>query len=250
MSSALLSGIPFQVQGADQLVSKVVSTAITALFKRSERVEANIRVEPIAKLLQGSVDSFDFIGGGLLMHNGLRIEGMELFSQAVSIDFSEIFQGRVKLRKPTQSTMRVVLTETDLSESFNTPFVLKRLRSLQIDGNALDMRQISVKISNEGTLQVLGEARLGDLEEWRSIDFTARVELQDRRKIQFVDVVYVGDQPSVELSQALVDHVNSLLDLDQFALDGTRLRVDRVRVREHKAVFYGTAEIDRFPKRK
>lgn len=231
------------------MVSKVVSTAIAALFKRSDRVEANIRVEPIAKLLQGSVDSFDFIAGGLLMYNGLRIEGLELFSQAVSIDFSEIFQGRVKLRQPTQSTMRVVLTEQDLAESFNTPFVMKRLRLLELEGKALDMRQIDVQISNEGTVQVTGEARLGD-EEWMPVDFTAKVELQDRRKIQFVDAVYAGDEASVQLSQALVGHVNDLLDLDKFALDGTQLRVDRVRVREHKVVFYGTAEIERFPRRK
>lgn len=246
----MLSGIPFQAQGADQMVSKVVSTAIAALFKRSDRVEANIRVEPIAKLLQGSVDSFDFIAGGLLMYNGLRIEGLELFSQAVSIDFSEIFKGQVKLRQPTQSTMRVVLTETDLAESFNTPFVLKRLRLLEIEGKALDMRQIDVKISNEGMIQVTGQARLGETHEWKTIDFTARVELQERRKIQFVDAAYAGEPAAVELSRALVGHVNDLLDLDKFALEGTRLRVDRVRVREHKVVFYGTAEIDRFPKRK
>jgi hypothetical protein len=245
MTSSLLSGIPFPIQKGDRFVSKVVETAIAALFRRSEKLQAQIRAEPVSKLLQGSVDGFDLIGQGLLMYNGLRIEGLELFSQAVSIDFSEIFQGRVKLRQPTQSTMRVVLTEEDLSVSFNTPFVLGKLKLLHLDGNPLQLRTIQVGISNDATLRITAEACIA--QEWLPIDFTTRIEVQERRKIQFVDVTHRGSEAAVTLSQSLVNHVNGLLDLDKFALDGTLLRVDRVRVRDHKVVFYGIAQIDRFP---
>ena len=34
--------------------------------------------------------------------NGLRIEGMELYFQAVSIDFGSIFKGKVQLRQPVK----------------------------------------------------------------------------------------------------------------------------------------------------
>lgn len=245
MTSSLLSGIPFPIQKGDQLVSKVVEAAIAALFKRSEKLQAQIRVEPVSKLLQGSIDGFDLIGQGLLMYNGLRIEGLELFSQAVSIDFSEIFQGRVKLRQPTQATMRVVLTEEDLSVSFNTPFVLGKLKLLHLDGKPLELRAIQVTISNDGTLRITAESCID--QEWIPIDFTTRVDVQERRRIQFVEVTYRGSEAGIALSQSLVNHVNELLDLDKFALDGTVLRVDRVRVRDHKVVFYGIAQIDRFP---
>ncbi len=249
MTSILLSGIPFQAQGGDQLVSKVAGAAIAALFKRSEKVEANVRAEPVSKLLTGSLDGFDFIAKGLLMYNGLRIDGLELFSQAVSIDFSAIFQGRVSLRRPTQCTMRVALTEEDLSVSFNTPFVLSRLQLLKVEDKTLEMRSVSVDVG-DGSLTINSEARLGENSEWLALDFTTQVELIDRRKIQFVDVKYRGTEAAVSLSQVLVEHVNNLLDLSKFALDGTQLRVDRVRVREGKVVFYGTADIERFPKRK
>ncbi len=247
MTSILLSGIPFQAQSGDQLISKVAGAAIAALFKRSEKVEANVRAEPVSKLLTGSVDGFDFIGQGLLMYNGLRIDGLELYSQAVSIDFSETFQGRVKLRRPTQSTMRVVLTEEDLSVSFNTPFILSKLKLLQINDQPLEMRNVAVQVEQDA-LTITAEALLEG--RWLAIDFTTEVELVERHQIQFVNVTYRGDQDSVALSQSLVNHVNDLLDLDKFALDGTQLRVDRVRIRDKKVVFYGIADIERFPKRK
>ncbi|MDX2273538.1 MAG: DUF2993 domain-containing protein [Cyanobacteriota bacterium] len=248
--TSILSGLPFQAQSGDRLVSKVVGAAIAALFKQSETLNATVRADPVAKLLQGSIDGFELLASGLLMYNGLRLENLELYSQAVAIDFSEIFQGRVKLRQPTQATMRVVLTEQDLATSFNTPFVLGKLKLLQINGQPLSLRQVGVAISNDGSLHIQAEAQMDPAGEWIGIDFSTQVEVEDRHRIQFVQTTYQGDPASVALSQSLVEHVNSLLDLDKFALDGTRLRVDRIRIRDHKIVFYGSAQIDRFPTRK
>ncbi|MDJ0557678.1 MAG: DUF2993 domain-containing protein, partial [Microcystis sp. M53599_WE4] len=44
--------------------------------------------------------------------------------------------------------------------------------------------------------------------------------------------------------------VNNLMDLDKFALDGTQLRVDRLRLKDKQIIFYGIADIERFPQRK
>ena len=137
MVAALFSGTGFQGQSGDRLVSKVAGAAIAALFKSSEKAEANIRVEPVAKLLQGSIDGFDFIGKGMLMYNGLRIEVMELYLQALSIDFGAIFAGSVKLRQPTQANMRIVLRRSDLTTSFNTPFVVEKLQKLTYQDQSL-----------------------------------------------------------------------------------------------------------------
>ena len=250
MVQALFGSTSFQAQSGDRLVSKVVGTAIAALFKRSEKIEANVRAEPVAKLLQGSVDGFDFIGNGMLMYNGLRIAVMELYVQAVSIDFSAIFTGQVKLRQPTQASMRVVLTEEDLTDSFNTPFVVAKLQRLQYQGEPLKFTKTLMTITPEKALRIQSEILLGNSQEPVQVDFTTQVEVQDRQKIRFVDVQYSGNQEAINLSQALVNHVNDLLDLDKFALDGTQLRVDRLRIQNNSLIFYGSAQINQFPKGK
>ena len=242
MTAVVFGTLPFPNQGGDQIVSKAVSAAIAALFKRTGKVEAMVRAEPVAKLLQGSVDGFDFIGNGMLMYNGLRIEGMELYVQAVSIDFSAIFKGQVKLRQPTQATMRVVLTEEDLTTSFNTPFVVEKLQRLEYEGQALNFQKTEMLVNEDKTLTLRSQVKLGDM--------TAQVEVEERRKIQFTDVKYQGDDKAKSLGKALIDHVNNLLDLDKFALDGTQLKVDRIRIRNKELIFYGIAKIDRFPERK
>lgn len=250
MTAIVFSSLPFSGQNGDRIVSKAITTAIAALFKQTGKLEANLRVEPVAKLLQGSVDGFDFIGNGMLMYNGLRLEAMELYLQAISIDFSAIFSGKVKLRQPTQATMRIVLTEEDLTTSFNTPFIIEKLQKLEYEGKSLHFQHTQMTVNEDKSLTIKSQIKVGDTEEVTNIDIKADLDLQGRTKIQFTNPKYLGNNEGQILGKAILDHVNNLLDLDKFSIDGIRLRVDRARVKDKEFIFYGTAEIDHFPERK
>ncbi|MBT9311332.1 LmeA family phospholipid-binding protein [Leptothoe kymatousa] len=251
MTSFVLGNLPFPGQGGDQVVSKAVSSAIAALFKRTGKLEANVRAEPVAKLLQGSVDGFDFIGHSMLMYNGLRIKAMELFVQAVSIDFGAIFKGQVQIKQPTQASLRVVLTEEDLTTSFNTPFVVEKLQQMQFEGKSLYFSDTEMVLNDDKTIELTSQIRVGSTSASPNfISLTARVEVFNRTKLAFVDVTCGGTDQDIALGKAIVEHVNALLDLDSFALDGTQLRIDKVRMRNKELVFYGVAHINQFPTKK
>ncbi|WP_066116648.1 DUF2993 domain-containing protein [Geminocystis sp. NIES-3709] len=250
MTIIVFGSLPFSGQSGDQIVSKAITTAIAALFKKTGKLQANLRVEPVAKLLQGSVDGFDFIGNGMLMYNGLRLEAMELYLQAVSIDFSAIFSGKVKLRQPTQATLRIVLTEEDLTASFNTPFIVEKLQKLEYQGQSLHFQNTQITVNQDKSLGIKADITIGNNQDIVSINILANLEVEGRTKIQFINPQYQGDNDAQLLGKAIIDHVNNLLDLDKFVLDGTRLRVDRARIKDKEFVFYGTAEIDHFPERK
>ncbi|KKJ00432.1 LmeA family phospholipid-binding protein [Prochlorothrix hollandica] len=250
MISTVFGSLPFPNQGGDRVVSKVVTAAISALFKRSEQLEVNVRAEPVAKLLQGSVDGFDFIGKGLLMHSGLRVDAMELYVQAVAIDFGAIFTGKVKLKQPIQASMRVALSETDLTDSFNTPFLKEKLQKIRHQGQPLHFDATVFKINPDRSIRLTSNVRVGDSTAAIAVDITAQMEVENRKRINFVDVTCAGDPAGVELGEAVVQHLNGLLDLDQFALEGMQIRVDQLRLRHQQMMLYGVAHIDRFPDRK
>lgn len=250
MTSFVFGSLPFSNQGGDQIVSKAVSAAIAALFKRTGKLVATVRAEPVAKLLSGSIDGFDFIGNGMLMYNGLRIEAMELYVQAVAIDFSAIFKGQVKLKQPTQASLRVILSEEDLTTSFNTPFVVEKLQRLQYQGQSLHFQNTQMILNDDKSLRLKTLIGVGEAAEPLLIDMTAFLEVEERRKIQFTNVTYQGTPEAQDLGLAIIDHVNDLMDLDKFALDGTQLRIDRARIKNQQIVFYGIAQINQFPQRK
>ncbi|MEO1591490.1 MAG: DUF2993 domain-containing protein, partial [Cyanobacteria bacterium J06632_22] len=176
MTSLVLGNFPMTGPGGDQLVSKAVSAAIAALFKRTGKLEATVRAEPVSKLMQGSVDGFDFIGNDMLMYNGLRIQSMELYVQAVSLDFGAIFRGKVNLRQPTQASMRVVLTEDDLTTSFNTPFVVSKLQQLEIDGKEILFQNTEMTLNDDKSLRLKTQARAGTFAPFRDIDLAADLD--------------------------------------------------------------------------
>jgi hypothetical protein len=250
MSAIVFGSLPFPGQSGDQLVSKVVTAAIAALFKKTDAIKVNVRAEPVAKLLQGSVDGLDFIGNGMLMYNGLRLEAMELYLQAISIDFSAIFSGQIKLKQPTQATMRIVLTEEDLTTSFNTPFIVEKLQKLQYEGESLNFTKTQIIVNPDKSIKIESEITKGNSDHVFKMDIKTELEVEGRTKIKFTNAEFTGDEDSQALSKAILDHVNNLLNLENFKLDGTRLRVDRARVKDKEFVFYGTAEIDHFPKGK
>ena len=249
MTSIVFGNLPVPGQSGDRVVSKAVTAAISALFKQTEKLEAIVRAEPVAKLFQGSVDGFDFIGKGLLMYSGLRVESMEFYVQSVAIDFGAIFKGQVKLKQSTQANMRIVLTEADLNASFNTPFLIEKIQQLTFRGEPLNFDDVQLKVEEGGLLNLRSQVRVGQASEPQAVQFTARVEVQERRSIRFADVDYGNSPANLELSQALVNHLNNLLDLDKFALDGMQLRVDQLRLRNQKLTLYGIANITDFPRR-
>ncbi len=250
MVSAVFGSLPSRNQGGDQFVSKAASAAISALFKSTARLEATVRAEPVAKLLQGSVDGFDFTGRGLLMYSGLRVESMDFSVQAVSIDFGAIFKGQVQLKQPTQARMRIALTEDDLNASFNTPFLKEKLQQVKYQGQPLHFQKTQFTLNSDKSVRLQSEIRVGDASEAVEIDVTANLQVAERRKIQFVDVTYGNDASAQELSQTLIEHLNNLLDMDQFALEGMQLRVDSLRLQNKQLIFYGIAHVNQFPRRR
>ncbi len=236
-------------QGGDQLVSKVVKTALSALFKHTDSLEVKVKAEPVAKLLQGSVDGFDFLGQGLLMYSGLQVHRMTFYLQALSLDFGALFHGQVHLRQPTRASMRVVLTEDDLTTSLNTPFLKEKLQQLSYEGQSLRFEETRIQINDDQSLRMQSSVRLGQAGQAVDIDITARLQVEDRRKLKWVDVTYGGEPSSVALAQAFIEHVNQLLDLDKFALDGMQLRVDQLQCHHHQLTLRGVAHIEQFPRR-
>jgi len=230
-------------------VSKAVTVAIAALFKKAKNLNVNLRVEPVARLMQGSVDGFDFIGQELLMHSGLKVDTMELYLQALTIDFGALFRGRVQLQQPTQASMRIVLTEDDLTTSFNTSFLKRKLQQLSWNGQPVMFEKTRISINDDQSLRLQSWVRQGQAEQIIELDITAQVVVEDRKRLQFVDVSLGGDPQAVELGRMMVDHVNGLLDLDQFSLDGMQLRVDKLRLRNKQLTMYGVAHIEQFPQR-
>jgi hypothetical protein len=244
----------------EQMLNTVVGQSIRHLFTESESIDISVRCFPSSKLLQGSIDSFKMTGRKLLIRKEFWAEDMEFETDAVSLDFGSLMSGKIRLKQAANAIAQVTLTEAGLNRAFQAELVKQRLVNITepallnlSGGEPVDFSDIELKLLPENRLRIFAKASLpnGVI----PISLTASVAIERRRRILFEDAKFEPDlvpehQQAVSevLTQAFIEILNNMVDLDRFDLDGVTLRLNRLETQGDKLIFSGYAQITHFPK--
>lgn len=243
----------------ENLINTVASNTIRHLFTRSDSVEVSVKCNPSSKLLQGTIDSFKMSGSGLVIRKQFRTEAMSFETDAVAIDFGSAVQGKIALKQPTQAIAQVKLSQDDINKSFEADLVRKRLENLTPDalikisgGEPISFSDIEVQLLPENGVKLLAKAS------WNNtvvpVSLRCVLGIGKRRRVKFEGVQFEPqDIPaelqdtSKELTLALGEILNEMVDLDKFNLDGVKLRLNRLQTQGQMLLFSGYAQIERVP---
>jgi hypothetical protein len=245
----------------ERMLNTVASQTIRHLFTESESVEVSVRCYPSSKLLQGSIDSFKMNGRGLVIRKEFAAEEISIETDAVVIDFGSVLSGKLRLKQPTQAIAQVILSETGINQSFKAELVRKRLENLTqpaltaiSGGKPVTFTEVQAQLLPNNQLRILAKADLNN-GELVPINMTLSVSIEKRRRISFKDPKIELDQipeaqreTSQNLSLALVEILDNMVDLDRFDLDGVKMRLNRLETEGQKLIFSGYAEIQHIPK--
>ena len=243
----------------ENLINSVASNTIRHLFTRSESVEVSVKCNPSSKLLQGTIDSFKMNGRGLVIKKQFRTEAMSFETDAVSIDFSSAVQGKISLKQPTQAIAQVELSEADINKSFEADLVRKRLEDLSPEGltaisggEPVSFTDVEVKLLPDNKVKLLAKASWQDT--IVPVSLSCILAIAKRRRVKFEDITFEEDDIdtdvrdiSEELTYALGEILNEMVDLDRFNLDGVKLRLNRLNTEGKMLLFSGYAQIERVP---
>jgi hypothetical protein len=243
----------------ENLINTVASNTIRHLFTRSDSVEVSVKCSPSSKLLQGTIDSFKMSGRGLVIRKQFRTEEMSFETDAVAIDFSSAVQGKISLKQPTQAIAQVKLSQSDINQSFEADLVRKRLENLTPDaltnisgGEPISFTEVTVQLLPHNAVKLSAKASWEDT--IIPVSLKCVLGIGKRRRVKFEDIQFVQDdipadlqQISQDLSLALGEILNEMVDLDKFNLDGVKLRLNRLQTEGQMLLFSGYAQIERVP---
>ncbi|MCC0177982.1 DUF2993 domain-containing protein [Waterburya agarophytonicola K14] len=243
----------------ENLINTVASNTIRHLFTRSESVEVSVKCNPSSKLLQGTIDSFKMNGRGLVIKKQFRAEEMSFETDAVAIDFSSAVKGKISLKQPTQAIALVRLSEADINKSFEADLVRKRLENLTPEGlteisggEPVSFTDVEVQLLPENKVKLLAKASWQDTTVPASL--TCTLDIAKRRRVKFKDLKFETEDidPEIrdisqQLTLALGEILNEMVDLDRFNLDGVKLRLNRLNTEGKMLLFSGYAQIERVP---
>ncbi|WP_414544931.1 DUF2993 domain-containing protein [Nostoc sp. CCY0012] len=244
----------------ERMLNTVASQTIRHLFTQSESVEVFVRCYPSSKLLQGSIDSFKMSGRGLVIRKDFWVEEMSFETDAVAIDFGAVLSGKLNLKQPTQAIAQVILSEAGINQAFQAKLVTQHLVNLAVPsltalsgGQPVSFTDIQVELLSGNRLRMLAKADLNN-GELIPLNMLMTVAVERRRRISFKDpkvelesVPEAQREISQNLSMALAEILDNMVDLDRFDLDGVKMRLNRLETEGKNLIFSGYAEIERIP---
>lgn len=234
----------------EQALNKAAEVGISSQLDEVESLDVDVKTDPI-KLVQGQVDEVKIAGDGLVMKKDLRVEELDMHMKSVAVNPLSATFGKIELTKPTDASVRAVLTEADINRAFNSDFVRSQLSNLpvQLDGESttIDAQQVEFKLPGDDKVALKASVLAGDRQE--QVGFSAKpVVSSNGQTISLENVEYSeGEELSPELTKALVEQTSQILNLSNFDLQGMSLRIQKLKVEAGKITMQAEAHVEKIP---
>ncbi len=126
----ILSSLISVLSPANLVGDKVAEGAIRAQFKQVEVLKVRIDNTPVHNLLKGKVDRVRVAGRGLYPLPDIRIDTLEMETDPLNLQVSELRSKKLLLKQPFGLGMRVVIRGEDVVRALKSPTITKEIQRL------------------------------------------------------------------------------------------------------------------------
>jgi len=235
----------------EQALNKIAEVALASQLEEAERLEVRIKTD-LSKLAHGEVDSITIKIYGLVRQQNLRMEELQLQINHVTVKPLSALMGKIKLTQPSKGTVRIVISEDNLTCVFNSKSFYERLYPMQgsigDQRGAICIQQLKCYLLADGYIAFNTDLTLGKSGQVQSVAFTVTPRIAtDGQGVVLQDVHSTeGKQPPPELTAALAVQMSEVLNLHDFEQKGISLQIQRLEVTAGKLTLQAAAYIEQF----
>ncbi len=236
----------------EQALNKLAEVALSTQLDEAEKLEVQVKTNP-TKLARGELESLTIDGEGLVMHEGLRVEEMEMQISSIAVNPWKALMGNIQLTQSAEGTARIVLTEADINRALNSESLSDGMRNLNIyvEGKqvTIDIQRLACHLLADGKVALEANILLPETGETRAVSFTTIPSISGgERGISLEDIQYPeGKELSPELTKALIDKASEILNLHNFEMEGISLNIHRIDVEAGKLTLHADANVTQIP---
>lgn len=235
----------------EQAVNKVAEMAIASQMKHPAEIKVQIKTD-LNKLARGQLDSMAIAIYGLLLPQDLKTEEFHLHIGQITVKPLSAIRGKIKLVHPSEGTLRFVISAASFTNALNAQVWHDGLRSPHpTSQGAPDANTTLTPITcllSERTI-TFTTALIQNHRQTEQIVLAVTPEISpEGEAIVFQDVRYVsGEEPFPKFTQALLNRMSQLLNLDDFAKKGMPLQIQQLTIDADKLALDAAAHIQQFP---
>jgi hypothetical protein len=251
----LLSGLMGIVSVGGVVVDEVAESTIRDQLSDVERLSVRIDNTPSYQFAQGRIDRIRIAGRGLYPVEGVRVEVLDIETDAIALDVANLADGQDALEEPLRAAVRLVMTQEDIEQALTAPWVTEQLQALTFtvsdDVSDSTPTDPSTALVIDPQLTLLNGNRLQLNVVLPNADETVVIALEFRLELVSGAQLAVTDFDLTINEQAVPDSVQSAaiaileqqLDLSRWESSGILARYVDVTIRDRTLTIVGFVEL-------
>ncbi len=229
------------------VVDTLAETALRDQIAGAESLQVRIDNVPNYQLIDGRIEKTRIAARGVETRQlpGLRIDSIDLETDAVDVDLARLQQGELVLDEPAQAALRLRLTDSDLNTFLQSPLVQGWLDRLQfsLPGAGGDREQNRYGLVNPSLEFLEGdrfrilvdlEDRVADENIAIAVDLGLRVLNGHRFALVDPKITVDGEDTPPQLLESFVQGAQARLTLRLLEESGITARILNFKVRDNE----------------
>lgn len=249
----LLTGLLGLLSPVGVALEAIATNQIRSQLVSADELQVRIDNAPSHQVLQGRVQRLRLAGRGVVPVAGVRLAVLEVETDPIAVNPRQLRGGQVRLERPLQAGVRLVLTEADLNQALRSPFVTERLQSFsfalspgqpqqryrlvnpQVDllpARTVDPLPAASRLRLQVALQSIGQPAAPGL----LLQIETGLSVLGGRQVQLSQpsIIANGQAVPAALLQPLIDGINRQLDLQTLESSGVLARLLKLEVEDEQ----------------
>ncbi|HHP7244934.1 MAG TPA: DUF2993 domain-containing protein [Elainellaceae cyanobacterium] len=220
----------------------LTEAAIRDRLDSAEELTVRIDNAPSYYLLRGNVDRVRIAAQGVFPVADIRIDTVEIETDAIDVDVDQLRDGNIVLERPLSAGIRVVMQKDDINRALRSPRLTDTLQDLNLDptrnsdSSAQQSDLVSAEVEFLDPRRIQLDAIFQDQEtgDRISIVIESGIAFDRGSQLQIIDPVVTADGEAVpsELIQPLAEGISQFVNLRNLELLGITARLLRLEIED------------------
>ena len=237
----------------EKALSKAAESQLSDQLDVAKELDVDIRTDLI-KIVQGQVDSVSVAAKGLITHQDLHMQEVELHTDQIAINPLSALFGKIELNQPVNSTARIVVTEADINQNLNSDYIRSKLPPLElnVDGRIVPLKlqpPIELHLPGEGKVVISSNLQVSEIGKTQQVRFTSVMYPRTHEHSLLMEAFSFdeGQAISLEIMVAFMEKLKELVNLPYLEFDGTALRIKEMEVQKGSIILQVEAHTNQLP---
>ncbi|MGJ3247028.1 MAG: LmeA family phospholipid-binding protein [Elainellaceae cyanobacterium] len=238
----LLSSLIGILSPGGVVTDTLTEAAIRDRLDSAEALTVRIDNAPSYHLLQGNVDRVRIAAQGVFPVADIRIDTVEIETDAIDVDVEQLQDGNIVLDRPLSAGIRVVMRKDDINRALRSPRLTDTLQDLNLDltrdsdrsTQQSDLVRAEVEFLDPRRVRLDAIFQDQDTGDRVSIAIESGIAIDRGSQLRFIDPVVTADGEAVpsELIQLLAEGISQIVNLRNLELLGITARLLRLEIED------------------